>query len=350
MSKSHYLDEVNGTLLESIDLAAGMFSSVKTRSLDSVNPFTDIGLGKPMTIKLVTIYAGDYKNGLFKSKKDMIVTSRIRPPHIAEEAPRAVHQIYANMPEKAAVTPSAGNYGTPLIYCTPSFVDEGMMINLEFKIDNFEQDQMEAVGKVLSTLGAIPIFAGASGILTAGGALVQKAAPLVNSLSEKKTWLKFDFDAAIKEAGRKTLDANFHLIRNQTDNAEFVDYEIALNNNNQPELRKKGTVDKFYTGSRPYAIISINGVINDEHVGFSPALASTMILQKFYGIRESGSFEGDVKELVNISNDFYYNKKIAGLKGKLKGLEKTSDEYKQLSEKIEAYKKNLQTDIFKGKK
>lgn len=349
MASAQFHDEANGTLLEALDFAPNNDKGDDTRSID-VNPFLPLGIGRPMTIKLMTVYAGDYKNGLFKNKKDMIVTSRIKPPHLADEALRAVHQIYANMQEKAAVAPSAGNYGTPLIYCTQSFVDEGMMINLEFKIDNFKQEQMEAVGKMMTFLGAIPIFAAASGVLLFAGAAAQKAAPLINSLAEKKSWLSFNFDAAIQEAGRRSLRAGFHLIRNTVDDKEFEDYEVTLNGDNIPVLLKKETANAYYKGGRPYAIISINGDLNDEHIGFSPALASTMILQKFFGVRESGTISDDIKDLFSLSNDYYFNRKISTLKSNLKKLDATSDEYKKGLEKIEAYKKNFQTDIFNGAK
>lgn len=347
MSNSHFIDEKNGTVLSSIDFDNEAFETnrgIGTKK-SKVNPFSSLGIGKPMTIKLETVYAGDYKNGLFRNKKDMIVASRIKAPHVPEEAPRAVHQIYLNMVERAPVAPGAGNYGTPLIYATPGFVDDEMMINLEFKVDNFKEDQMQAVGGILSVLGAVPLLSTASGILLFAGAAVKQAAPLVNSLAEKKTWLSFNFDTPIKAAGKETLKAGFHIIKNQEDEREFENYEVALKNN-RPQLRLKGAKDKFYEGGRPYAIISINGEINDEHAGFSPALASASILQKFYGLRENGNLEEDVKGLLNLSNDFYFNQRIEKIKNKLKSLPDDSDEYKQALERISAYRKNLQTSIF----
>lgn len=342
-------DLENGTTLESLRLSDDANEILASnRGLGKENPFSPLDIGKPMTIKLVTVYAGNYKNGLFRNKKDMIVTSRIKAPHIPEEAQRAVHQIYIGMPEKVAVMPGPGNYGTPLIYCAPAFVDDGMMINLEFKIDNFNEGQMKAAGNILSVLGTIPIFSTASGILLFAGAAVKQAAPLINTLAEKKPWLSFNFDTPIREAGRKALEAGFYRIINQADEAEFKDYEIALSGNNQPELRKKGARDTFYRGDRPYAIISINGEMADEHAGFSPALASAAILQKFYGIRENGAIDEDIKGLLNLSNDYYFHQKIERLTNRLKTAEEGSEEYKQMQEKINAYKKNLQTDIFKA--
>ncbi len=351
MATTQFNDQQNGTTLEYLgfsDNATNLLPDESNRRGET-NPFSPLGIGRPMTIKLVTLYAGDYKNGLFRNKKDMIVTSRIRPPHVPEEASRAVHQIYANIPERAALMPGAGNYGTPLIYCTPGFVDDGMMINLEFKIDNFKEENMKAAGSILSFLGGIPILSTASGILLFAGAAVKQAAPLVNSLAEKKSWLSFDFNVPIREAGLRSLTAGFHIIRNRDDDEEFKEYEVTLSNDNQPELRKKGTQEAYYRGTRPYAIVSINGEMNEEYAGFSPALASAAILQKFFGIRENGTVEEDVKGLLNLSNDYFFNQKIEQLNKKLKTVKEGSDEYKKLQEKISAYKKNLQTDIFREK-
>jgi len=349
MATLQFNDQRNGTTLELLEVAPESLGV--TRSLTAAkgrkNPFTSVGIGKPMTIKLITIYAGDYKNGLFKNKRDLIVTSQIKSPVDPEIPSRAVHQVYPAINERVAESPSAGNYGTSLIYCTPSFVDEGLQISLELKIDNFNEEGLKNMGDFLANLGGIPALTTASGFLLFAGTISGKVASVINSLAEKQTWLKYDFDIPIHEAGRKPFKSGFLIVRNENDKDEFTDYDIDTESN-PIQLKRKGSTNEYYKGARPYAIVTINGDMEPEYEGFTPALASAAVLQKFFGVRETGALNDDIKELLTISNDFLYNQKIQKLQKQIKGFSEDDENYKKLQDKIHAYQKNLQTDLFKS--
>lgn len=349
MATLQFNDQRNGTTLELLESASESFDVKRSLAVkkEKVNPFKEIGIGKPMTIKLITIYAGDYDNKLFKNKRDLIVTSQIKSPIDPDIPSRAVHQIYPAIHEKVAVSPSAGNYGTPLIYCTPSFVDEGMMIKLELKLDDFNEGDLKTISTSMKSLGGLPILASVSGYFMLAGALTNLVAPIINTLAERKAWLAYDFDIPIKEAGRKPFKGDFYIVRNESDKDEFANY-VVDKESNPIQLKRRGTNAEYYQGSRPYAIISINGDMEPEYEGFTPALASAAVLQKFFGVRETGTLGEDVKELLKISNDFLYNQKIQKLYKKIEGTSADSEEYKTLNDKIQAYQKNFQTDLFKN--
>ena len=102
MASLQFIDEANGTMLEAVDFVVNAPENPASSSgpIAQANNFSPIGIGKPMTIKLLSVYAGDYKTGIFTDKKDLIVTSMIKQPSVAGIPPRALHQVYVNIPER----------------------------------------------------------------------------------------------------------------------------------------------------------------------------------------------------------------------------------------------------------
>ena len=353
---STYFDPKNGTTLKLLRAVR----NTRSRSPQaSPNEFRQIGIGDPISIALITVYAGDYKNGLFGSKKDMLVCSSVKLPHLVSKGAKCVNQIYTNVAERQALSPEAGNDGAPIIYYSPSFVAEGLMLTVEFKFDNYNPDLLDKVGSAFKAAAGLPLFAPSSGAFLLAGMGLKIINPILNSLFDKgPSWLKFNFGLVFESGGMHPIEAGLYLIGNETDlsQGEFDDFEIEVSPSlsNLCRLKRKGTGDgtgqaaEYYSGSKPYGIIAIDGR-EDEHLSdFAGALASAEVLEKFFGVRAAGAFDEDVKNILHLSNDYYYQLQIKNLKKQLEKAAEGSDEYKTLMEKIEAYRKNLQGDAFKG--
>src|SRR4051794_14460761 len=59
----------------SFENMSGFFENDDTKI---AHPFTPIGLGLPLCVEILTIYTGDYPNGIFGGKKDLMLTSAIK--------------------------------------------------------------------------------------------------------------------------------------------------------------------------------------------------------------------------------------------------------------------------------
>ena len=132
--------------------------------------------------------------------------------------------------------------------------------------------------------------------------------------------------------------------------SEFGDYEIVqsvIERKSIYRLKRIGSDNEYYSGPRPYGIISIDGAKYDNAESFTSMAASAEILEKYYGIRQKGTLESDFIDEAKIISDYHFQKKVESLQKSLGEAQTGSKEYQELSAKIKAYQQNFQTDFFR---
>lgn len=309
-------------------------------------PFKDIGIGKPLVIRLHSVYLGDLKEGgLFKSKKDVIVCSRIKDDVTYNEAPRAVHQIFDKRDGRKILHPSAANEGTPLIYYSQAFDRDLLRITLELKADNFPDKIFDKISSFLSSAGGIPIFSVVSNYILAGSQIIKSVSNLINeAVDDAPAFLTFN-DLIVDGVGGLTdTQADFKIAVNPQHQSEFKGYDVTESglNKNQFILSKNGVP---YDGDAPYIILSFDGNEVPHYSNFTPTLASANILKKFFGENENSGVE-ELNKMVELYNDFNYVEKIKKTEKLIE--ESTGDTKTRFEELVEAYKKNITNNtIFK---
>ncbi|MGJ5641147.1 hypothetical protein [Formosa sp. S-31] len=309
-------------------------------------PFKEIGIGKPLLIRLHSVYLGDLKDtGLFKSKKAVVVCSRIKDDITYNEAPRAVHQIFDKKDSRKILYPSAGNEGTPLIYYSQAFDKDLLRITLELKADNFNDKIFDKISSFLSSAAGLPIFSVVSNYILAGSQIIKSASDLINqAIDDAPAFLTFDSSIVDGVGGLRNTTEGFKMVINEQHENEFKGYEITESghNKNQFKLSKNG---KEYKGDAPYMIWSFNGEEVTHYTNFTPTLANANILKKFFGENENTGVE-ELNKMVELYSDFNYIEKIKKAEKLL--IDSSGDTKERLEELIKAYKKNITNDtIFK---
>ena len=318
-------------------------------STGEVNPSTPIGLGKPLCVEILTIYTGDYPNGLFGGKKDLMLSTAIKSSVTFDAAARAINKIDKKSSEKTYVEFIASDAGTRVVYYTPAVDALNTNVSFELVADTFEQEIFDTVSKLLQSAAGIPIFLPAATFLLGGSHVVKMAGGLGNTLFAKKAYLKDNFEVKFNNAGDFDSIARNVVIFNDADRDAFAGYEarlIDIVGKTKFRLVKKGTENEIYKGDVPYLIINLDGQVRTDLSTFTPKLASSALLQKFYGEDDKqGAITKTIEDAMQLYNDMNYKTKAEKLSKVLKqmpeGPERTKNEAL-----LKAYLANIQNEIF----
>jgi hypothetical protein len=314
------------------------------------NPFIEIGLGKPVCVEILTIYTGDYPNGLFGGRKDLMLSSAIKSSVTFDAAARAINKVDRKPNEKTYVEFLASEPGTRVVYYTPAVDALNTDITFELVADTFEQEFFEQVSKLLKAAAGIPLFMPAASFLLGGSHLIKLAGGLGNTALAKKAYLRDNYELKFNNAGDFDSIARSMVICNDGDEGAFDAYEARLlENNGRTKFRLvHRQTGETYNGEAPYLIINLDGQIRDDLASFTPKLASTAILQKFYGEDDvQGVITNTIEQAMQLYNDMNYKQKAERLSKVLKQLPEGSDERKKNEALLQAYLKNIQSDFFK---
>ncbi|XLS29871.1 hypothetical protein ACJD0Z_03375 [Flavobacteriaceae bacterium M23B6Z8] len=311
--------------------------------------FKKIGIGKPLSIEILTIYSGDAPNR-FLGKKDLLVTSGVKSIITYEEAPKAVNQIFKKINDNTYYEPSASNIGCPLVYYTPALDMGTILCSFSLVADTFNEETFDKISSLLTKAGGIPVFAPTSTILLAGSIISGMISKLGKALFESKPFFKGDIDIRLDTPDHPITKSDHIAIIDSRHEDEFENYtpkSIKVGGNTQIRLVNIIT-NKFYDGNAPYILVSIDGREKDEFKSFNPTIASASILEKFYGTDFQGQTIEVIQEAMGLYNDLEYRKKATSLEKKLETItDKSSEEYTKMKALLDAYQKNIENDLLK---
>lgn len=304
-------------------------------------PHSPIGIGKPLTVYIQHIYLGN--NG----KKDLLVTSAMKSIIETKAASRAINLLRKKAKKKGHIDDIfATELGTPLIHYSPSLTESYTILTVEMILDRFNQEIFDQVGDVMQTAGAIPIFASVSQFLLGGGAISKIIGKLGESIFDGAPFFRASGKLTFSFAGEpQTLPGQAMLVQDEHEKFLLNNYKL----NDEGKLVGK-TDNEPYNGNFPYITLYYDGTLHDEYKSFKPLLDAIDILDKFYHLKTPNQqMRADALiDALKLYNDLSFRNKALELKEEMELLDnKESEEYKELLKKYEAYKKNIQTELFK---
>ncbi|MDC7996901.1 hypothetical protein [Gilvibacter sediminis] len=310
--------------------------------------FKPIEIGKPLSIEILTVYTGDAPNK-FLGKKDLLVVSSVKSVITHNEAPKAINQIVKRIEDNTYYEPSARNQGSPIVYYTPALDMGTILCSFSLVADTFNEETFGNIAGLLSKAGGIPVFAPASSVLLAGSLISGMIGKLGKALFESKPYFRGDLDIRLDSPGQIVAKSRHIAIIDPRHSYEFKDYipqEVHFGGATEMRLVHK-TSKKSYGGDAPYILISLDGRERADLKSFTPTIASASILEKFYGTDAQGQTIEVIQEALELYNDLKYREKANELSKKLNELDENSQEYKSVQKLLEAYKKNIQTELLK---
>jgi hypothetical protein len=334
------------TFYEAEELNLKVTRSLTESPAVGATKFRPIGIGKPLVIRLHTVYVGDLKTGIFNKNQDVLVTSVIKDDITYDVPPFGVHQIFDKSKDKELLYPKAINEGTELIYYTKAFDLNRLLFNIEVKADKFDQDGVDGISKALAGASGLPVFMAYAPYMLVGSQLLKIGGEIANKIAGgAKSILSFTYNISQDVGGLRNTKEGFKIGIDPKHVDKMAGYEIAENPlaENIFYLAKNG---KKYDGEIPYVIISLDGADVSRYDNFKATIASASLLKKFYG-KSDTTLVDDVQKMISVYNDFNYIDKIGKLNKELK---KTTEpeKRKELEELLNAYKKNIvNKDVFK---
>lgn len=328
-------------------------SSDPTVPPPSAPDFVPIGIGKPISIEILTIYTGDAPSkAIFGGKPDLLVSSALKALHTFDAAPRAINQLVSKIQDCSYIEPSAVRKGAPVVYYSPSLVNATMLCTFELVAETFQKKIFEQMSGLFSSAAGIPIFAPANAYLLAGSFLTKIFADLGKALLESDPFLRADMNMRFDTPGFAEAMARRAFLYNDRDNEEFHSYKAIVKDTGSGIERAflvHEDTGKEYRGKAPYIIVNIDGRNRQELKDFTAKLASAAIIERFYGSADtSGKVIETIGSAMELYNDFTFRRKAEELKKTIGLLDPNSDEYKKAKKLFNAYNNNIRNkDLFK---
>jgi hypothetical protein len=316
--------------------------------------FAPVGIGKPLCVRIHTIYTGNMPSNLFGSKTGMLVSSAVKVKiGSVDVSPRAINLLCERINDfQSLQLPSAVMPGTPIAYYSPSVVDEVISIHFEFIADKFAKPVVNQVVGLLTSASTIPIFAPAASYLMVGSTVINIAQQLAEALAPNKVFMQED--VVIQMTGQaggllpEFKPRNMYLC-NDKDVGAFADYAVGAvdhgTGNYQLALVHRNSGSE-YKGPAPYMIATFDGKRDSGLDDFAPTLVSAALLDQFYGGKPGEQAVSAVKSAMQLYNDAAYNLEAEKLKKEMQKHKKTSKEYLELKARVEAYNSGIKEQRF----
>jgi hypothetical protein len=316
----------------------------KAREVRSTaHPYEGIGLGKPLTIVIESIYIGDYPDTMplvpWVDRGDVLVTSAHKAFESFDAAPRAVHLLQANAKPRTAMRAKATETGSQLVYYSPGVTGLSILFSVELSVDRELNNEIgEALGKAVTAAGALPVFAPAAPFLVAAGTAIPIASKAVSMLARPQTFFGEHVELNFDRPGVELAQPGALVLFGGNDPGVFgTTYKLGKDF----KMRVDGT-GRQYDGPAPYVVISLDGTERDELDGWSAAAASAVLLERFFHPDELITKALEVvTDSITLYNDMTYRQKAAKALKKSKRLR--GPKKKRQEDLYNAYLKNIQT-------
>jgi len=310
--------------------------------------FEQVGIGKPLSIEIATVYTGEYKIFL-GGKKDVLVVSGVKNSQTFQGTTRAINIKAEKVNENDYLNFEAFSDGTKIVYYTPAMDAQSTVVTFEIMFDNFDVSLFETISGLLTSAAGIPVFLPAAPYLLGGSQLINIGSRIGDSLFSGHPNLSGTIPIEFEHPIIPPTEPKEFIIFNEKDRPEFTNLKVALFKDQSPQLRLVNKTDgSEYKGYAPYMIVVLNGAKRQDLEAFSPTIASASILKKFYGATDkTGEITSVLQEAMQLYNDSNYKIKGERIKKQMDAAVRDSDEYKKLKNLYDAYSANIQSDNFK---
>lgn len=314
------------------------------------NEYAEVGLGKPLCIEIVNIYTGDAPARLFGGKPNLLVVSGVKGPETYDEAQKAINQLKKEVSDRSYLPPEAFSKGSPIVYYTPALEANELLFSFHLVAESFKDKVFKDISKIFDKATKLPLFITSNTRLISGTSILKMARQLGKAVLESEPFLQDNLTVRLDVGGFCDFQPGIMLICEDDKADKLSDkYKIKrvadLNRNENYFLVDKQTEEK-YRGDIPFLLINVDGRERRDLVSFKPKIASAAMIKRFYGTDEGQTGVKVLEEAMELHNDLTYVNKVKDLKEEMDGMEEGSEEFTRCQSLVDAYRKNIQNDVF----
>lgn len=329
-------------------------------------PTTPIGLGKPLSIRIMSMYPGSERHD------QVLVTSAVKSRSTYEARPLAMHYVFEEVGGQL-LNPLPSQAGSRIVYYSPSVLDSALDVELRFAYDDFDFDSANKWLEVASQAAALPVFAVATSLGGPAGAAAGKSVlyfaeravrvvlgaidRLVDSDNDWRATGTFSMDFG--HSGIKESPPGYVLFFGDNEPAQTL--APVDGNLDEQDWAPRSKAYKVDTGTgalvyaddssqvvmedEAYVVAYVNGAVEDDLNGWKTAAVSAALAGKFLNVR--GDAANDLGELLEGYNDMVMATKYSEASEALKKKGLSADERTKLKRERDAYLKYVQNDDVK---
>ncbi|GAA2165556.1 hypothetical protein FHX52_3871 [Humibacillus xanthopallidus] len=329
-------------------------------------PTTPIGLGKPLSIRILSMYPGSQEHN------ELLVVSAVKSRTTYDAKPRAMHYVFRDVGGKL-LDPKASEAGSRIVYYSPSMLDSALDVELRFAYDDFDFDNAKKWLDVAAQAASLPVFAVATTLGGAGGAAAGKSilyfaqnavrvvlGALDRLVDSDNDWSSTGtFSLSFGSSGVQESQSGYVLFYGDGENAQIL-APVGGDLNDQQFLARSqaykvdsatGRVvyadnpDEVVLEDEPYVLTYVNGAQEDELNGWKSAAVSAALTAKFLNVEEGAA--NDIGALLEGYNDMRMATLYAERTQALKKVGLSSEERAKLERERDAYLKYIQNNDVK---
>lgn len=327
---------------------------------------TPIGLGKPLSIRIMSMYPGR------EAHRELLVTSAVKSRSTYEAKPLAMHYAFTGFGSEPLI-PLPSQAGSRIVFYSPSVLDSALDVELRFAYDDFDFDQVETWLDVAAKAAGLPVFAVATALGGVGGAaagqtilyFAERAVKVVLGAIDRLVDSENDWVAS----GTISLDAGTSGLRQSSPgyllfwgNQEPAQVLVPVNGDlNDQTFATRSDAYKVDTTNgclvyaddpftvvqedEPYVVTYVNGAAEKALEGWQTAAVSAALAEKFLNV--GGDTANDLGQLLEAYNDLTMATKYSATSEKLKKPGLAAEDKATLERERDAYLKYLQNDDVK---
>ncbi len=280
---------------------------------DETRPFTPVGFGQPLLIRIQEVYTGKFPSGRWGRPSRLLIATAVRDTMQLDPQVLGLNLLIENPDPKTRYTvPNATSPGTLLVYYSPAELAQQLSLQVVMNFRNFNSEMLETLGDIIGSVGtglgiasfAVPAFVLAAPIAIAGGRALRTGSKLAQRLLENGPEVDVSVPLNLKLAGQRKLRSGFALIVDPThlrlDESFLRNHCISKDGS---VVRQDNLVEP-YDGDVPYVVVSFDGISEPSFESFRPAHISAKLMQEFFGGEHTGTLNADVIEVFKVFSDF----------------------------------------------
>lgn len=305
-----------------------------SRKQDRVVPFKPIGLGRPMTISLSSLYVGRKSGGGASASGQLLVMSTAKDP--VDYAPSVVAMnAWQQVAPGERVSLDAGKLGSRILYYSPSQSERSISLSVQLNYDYFDKALWDSWTEAATKSAALPAFLGGlvsggpagaatnQAIVTVAGAAAKLVVSAIDRAIDGGASTVMSWNVPVASPGQPPIKPGWMLL---TPDGLKVDVQVKRKNDqgfweavdeavfgSEPPSKEAFDVDglRFYVdpedetlrhreggtwpdgtnfhkdervaGPFPFALVKIDGTENRKLKKWKPAAMSAELASRFLG-------------------------------------------------------------------
>jgi hypothetical protein len=307
--------------------------------------FQPIGIGRPLSIEILHVYAGDLPTTVLRRTPDVLVTSAARAWTVVNAAPRALNRLAKDVGRRQVVEFPTVASGSRLAFYSKAMTEDSTSVTVEMVADSFPDEAFEQLSGLLGKAAGLPVFASASLYLTAGSLLTRAIGALGEKLVDGRPFFADTLDILFSTPGIEAAQPHKALLVNRGTEPEFRDYEFPPGSY---ELVSKADGRLPYQGPAPYVAVAIDGQKKSSYEKFAPALATAALLDRFHHLSGSdGQLAETLYGALELYNDVAFARKAEQARAELGGIAPGTEEHARAEKLLAACLENIRNEAIR---